>query len=73
MLHGVQHTPEAPTFILEHFNPCELFIFGFQQLNDCKLTETSCDIVASALQSSNSPLTDLDLSYNNLGDSGVEL
>ncbi|XP_035253776.1 NACHT, LRR and PYD domains-containing protein 12-like [Anguilla anguilla] len=42
-------------------------------LNSCDLTETSCDIVASALQSSNSPLRDLDLSYNNLGDSGVKL
>ncbi|XP_064176211.1 NACHT, LRR and PYD domains-containing protein 12-like isoform X6 [Anguilla rostrata] len=43
------------------------------KLNSCDLTEKSCDIVASALQSSNSPLRDLDLSYNNLGDSGVEL
>ncbi|KAG5830307.1 hypothetical protein ANANG_G00308960, partial [Anguilla anguilla] len=42
-------------------------------LNSCDLTETSCEIVASALQSSNSPLRDLDLSYNNLGDSGVKL
>ncbi|XP_064176170.1 ribonuclease inhibitor-like, partial [Anguilla rostrata] len=43
------------------------------RLNSCKLTKKSCDIVASALQSSNSPLTDLDLSSNNLGDSGVKL
>ncbi|XP_064169524.1 uncharacterized protein LOC135242401 isoform X9 [Anguilla rostrata] len=43
------------------------------KLNSCDLTEKSCNIVASALQSSNSPLRDLDLSYNNLGDSGVEL
>ncbi|XP_064172502.1 NACHT, LRR and PYD domains-containing protein 3-like isoform X2 [Anguilla rostrata] len=42
-------------------------------LNSCDLTETSCDIVASALQSSNSPLRDLDLSYNKLRDSGVKL
>ncbi|KAG5840070.1 hypothetical protein ANANG_G00212950 [Anguilla anguilla] len=42
-------------------------------LNSCNLTEKSCDSVASALQSSNSPLRDLNLSYNNLGDSGVEL
>ncbi|KAG5840148.1 hypothetical protein ANANG_G00214860, partial [Anguilla anguilla] len=42
-------------------------------LNSGDLTEKSCDIVASALQSLNSPLRDLDLSYNNLGDSGVEL
>ncbi|KAG5840120.1 hypothetical protein ANANG_G00214190, partial [Anguilla anguilla] len=42
-------------------------------LNNCELTQKCCNIVASALQSSNSPLRDLDLSYNNLGDSGVEL
>ncbi|XP_064175053.1 NLR family CARD domain-containing protein 3-like isoform X5 [Anguilla rostrata] len=42
-------------------------------LNRCDLTEKSCEIVASALQSSNSPLRDLDLSYNSLGDSGVKL
>ncbi|XP_035258165.1 NACHT, LRR and PYD domains-containing protein 3-like [Anguilla anguilla] len=42
-------------------------------LSGCDLTEKSCAIVASALQSSNSPLRDLDLSYNNLGDSGVKL
>ncbi|XP_064175795.1 protein NLRC3-like [Anguilla rostrata] len=42
-------------------------------LNNCDLTEKSCGIVASALQASNSPLRDLDLSYNDLGDSGVEL
>ncbi|XP_064176367.1 NLR family CARD domain-containing protein 3-like isoform X6 [Anguilla rostrata] len=42
-------------------------------LNSCNLTEKSCDSLASSLQSSNSPLRDLDLSYNNLRDSGVEL
>ncbi|KAG5830233.1 hypothetical protein ANANG_G00307960, partial [Anguilla anguilla] len=42
-------------------------------LNSCYLTEKSCEIVASALQLSNSPLRDLDLSYNNLGDSGMKL
>ncbi|KAJ8332623.1 hypothetical protein SKAU_G00424120, partial [Synaphobranchus kaupii] len=42
-------------------------------LNSCHITEKSCDIVASALQLSNSPLRDLDLSYNDLGDSGVKL
>ncbi|KAJ8345420.1 hypothetical protein SKAU_G00296130 [Synaphobranchus kaupii] len=49
---------------------CKLQRLG---LNSCDFTEKSCDIVASALQSSNSPLRDLDLSYNNLGDSGVKL
>ncbi|KAJ8273860.1 hypothetical protein GJAV_G00106310 [Gymnothorax javanicus] len=42
-------------------------------LNSCRLTDKSCEIVASALQSSNSPLRDLELSFNNLGDSGVKL
>ncbi|XP_061085290.1 NACHT, LRR and PYD domains-containing protein 3-like [Conger conger] len=42
-------------------------------LHSCNLSEESCEIVASALQSSNSPLRDLDLSYNNLGDAGVKL
>ncbi|XP_035254758.1 NACHT, LRR and PYD domains-containing protein 3-like [Anguilla anguilla] len=42
-------------------------------LSSCDLTEKYCDIVASALQSSKSPLIDLDLIYTNLGDSGVRL
>ncbi|KAJ8245198.1 hypothetical protein GJAV_G00273940, partial [Gymnothorax javanicus] len=42
-------------------------------LNSCELTDESCEIVASALQSSNSPLRDLDLSFNKLRDSGVKL
>ncbi|KAJ8289451.1 hypothetical protein GJAV_G00001450, partial [Gymnothorax javanicus] len=41
-------------------------------LNSCDLTDGSCEIVASALQSSNSLLRDLDLSDINLGDSGVK-
>ncbi|KAJ8250066.1 hypothetical protein COCON_G00232820 [Conger conger] len=42
-------------------------------LNSCDLRGKSCEILASALQSSNSPLRDLDLSSNNLGYSGVKL
>uniref|UniRef100_A0A672L5L9 B30.2/SPRY domain-containing protein n=1 Tax=Sinocyclocheilus grahami TaxID=75366 RepID=A0A672L5L9_SINGR len=42
-------------------------------LADCNLTVESCDIIASALQSSNSPLRELDLSNNDLQDSGVKL
>ncbi|KAI1899089.1 hypothetical protein AGOR_G00057900 [Albula goreensis] len=41
-------------------------------LDSCDLTEESCKIVGSALQSSNSPMRELDLSYNNLGYSGVK-
>ncbi|KAI1897022.1 hypothetical protein AGOR_G00100920 [Albula goreensis] len=43
------------------------------KLGSCGLTGQSCEIVASALQSSNSALRELDLSYNNLGDSEVKL
>uniref|UniRef100_A0A8C2HFW3 NACHT domain-containing protein n=1 Tax=Cyprinus carpio TaxID=7962 RepID=A0A8C2HFW3_CYPCA len=41
-------------------------------LTSCNLTDQHCEIVASALQSSNS-LRELDLSHNHLQDSGVEL
>uniref|UniRef100_A0A672QXV0 Protein NLRC3-like n=1 Tax=Sinocyclocheilus grahami TaxID=75366 RepID=A0A672QXV0_SINGR len=42
-------------------------------LADCNLTDKSCEIVASSLQSSNSFLRELDLSNNDLQDSGVKL
>ncbi|XP_041960831.1 protein NLRC5-like isoform X7 [Alosa sapidissima] len=42
------------------------------RLAECKLSEKSCEIVATALQSPNS-LIKLDLSYNDLRDSGVQL
>ncbi|XP_063048746.1 NACHT, LRR and PYD domains-containing protein 3-like [Engraulis encrasicolus] len=42
-------------------------------LAGCGLTETSCDTVASALQSVNSPVRDLDLSHNVLRRSGEKL
>ncbi|XP_039546403.1 protein NLRC3-like [Pimephales promelas] len=42
-------------------------------LAGCNLTDQHCEIVASALQSPNSPLRELDLSYNDLRDSGVKL
>ncbi|KAL6491370.1 hypothetical protein MHYP_G00017150 [Metynnis hypsauchen] len=43
------------------------------QLAGCKLSRVSCETICSALQSANCPLKDLDLSFNNLQDSGVEL
>ncbi|XP_076134953.1 NACHT, LRR and PYD domains-containing protein 12-like [Alosa pseudoharengus] len=42
------------------------------RLTDCKLSEKSCAIVATVLQSPNS-LIELDLSHNDLRDSGVHL
>ncbi|XP_071261047.1 NLR family CARD domain-containing protein 3-like [Salvelinus alpinus] len=42
-------------------------------LDHCELTYKSCETLASALQTPNSPLRELDLSYNDLGDRGVEL
>ncbi|KAG7477443.1 hypothetical protein MATL_G00069670 [Megalops atlanticus] len=41
-------------------------------LDSFDLTDESCDTVASALQSVPSHLIELDLSYNNLGESGME-
>ncbi|XP_073694435.1 NACHT, LRR and PYD domains-containing protein 3-like [Garra rufa] len=39
----------------------------------CQLTAQSCESLSSSLQSSNCPLRDLDLSNNDLQDSGVKL
>uniref|UniRef100_A0A9J7XTN0 Uncharacterized protein n=1 Tax=Cyprinus carpio carpio TaxID=630221 RepID=A0A9J7XTN0_CYPCA len=42
-------------------------------LADCNITDQSCETVASALQLSDSPLRELDLSNNDLQDSGMKL
>ncbi|XP_012988261.1 NACHT, LRR and PYD domains-containing protein 12-like isoform X1 [Esox lucius] len=42
-------------------------------LYGCNLTYKSCETLASALQTANSPLRELDVSYNHLGDRGVEV
>ncbi len=45
----------------------------FGRFDGCGLDETCCETVSSALQSSNSHLKELDLSSNDLQDSGVKL
>ncbi len=47
--------------------------FCFGRFDGCDLDETCCETVSSALQSSNSHLTELDLGGNHLQDSGVKL
>ncbi|KAM9313597.1 protein NLRC3-like isoform 2-T2 [Pholidichthys leucotaenia] len=42
-------------------------------LNDCGLTERSCEVLSSVLSSPSSSLRHLDLSNNNLKDSGVKI
>ncbi|XP_048035539.1 neoverrucotoxin subunit beta-like isoform X2 [Megalobrama amblycephala] len=51
---------------------CHLF-YSLHRLQCCNLTAQSCESLSSALQSSNSVLRELDLSNNDLQDSGVKL
>src|SRR4029434_11343141 len=48
------------------------FLMMFCRLAECTLTDKSCEIVATVLQSPNS-LTELELCNNDLGDSGIQI
>uniref|UniRef100_A0A3B4YNX0 Pyrin domain-containing protein n=1 Tax=Seriola lalandi dorsalis TaxID=1841481 RepID=A0A3B4YNX0_SERLL len=54
-------------FLIPFLFPC------FSRLNHCNLTENCCEGLASALSSTSSHLTELDLSDNSLRDLGVKL
>ena len=56
-----------PPFFNTCCNICYYRLYGYE------LSETHYEVVASALKSDPSHLRDLDLSYNDLDDSGVEL
>uniref|UniRef100_A0A8C1PNR7 Uncharacterized protein n=1 Tax=Cyprinus carpio TaxID=7962 RepID=A0A8C1PNR7_CYPCA len=55
---------------LNHNSHC---VIVFYRLRDCGVTDEGCAALASALRSNPSHLRELDLSENELGDSGVKL
>lgn len=48
-------------------------VFSCHRLKACHLSETHCEIVASALKSDNSNLVELDMTGNKLQDSGLNI
>lgn len=51
----------------------QIINFIFLRLNWCQLKKTCCEVLASSLRSNLSKLRELDLSDNDLKDSGVDL
>ncbi|KAM3849250.1 NACHT, LRR and PYD domains-containing protein 3-like [Diretmus argenteus] len=73
---------ELEVFDLKKYSPSEEGLLWFLPvvkaskravLSGCQLSERSCEALASVLSSKSSSLRDLDLSNNNLQDSGVKL
>ncbi|XP_028254280.1 NACHT, LRR and PYD domains-containing protein 12-like [Parambassis ranga] len=60
-------TTEGRLRLLPAVRNCRKF-----RLSDCKLSETHWEVVASALKSDPSHLTELDMNWNNLEDSGLK-
>ncbi len=60
-------------FILLRFFLYAMAVFFLFRFSFCSLTAQSCESLSSVLQSPNSVLRELDLSNNDLQDSGVKL
>ena len=60
-------------FIYSHWSSLYIVYLSSFRLRGCKLSERSCEALSSVLSSQSSSLTDLDLSNNDLQDSGVKL
>ncbi|KTG38250.1 hypothetical protein cypCar_00041708, partial [Cyprinus carpio] len=67
-----ENNPETIKKIIQNLKRGQKNNVSPERLTSCNLTDQHCEIVASALQSSNSPLRELDLSKNDLQDSGVK-
>lgn len=46
---------------------------SYHRLSDCGISKTHCEVLASALKSNPSHLIELDLTFNELEDSGLKL